>query len=130
MKSMKALSSVPDSDLLGRMPALVLAERAAVAEVIEHLMEIDKRRLYLGQACSSLHAYCMRLGYSEEGASKRVRVARLAEEVPRVLEELRAGTVHLTALYLLAKHMTEENCEALLAEVRGKSRREVELVIA
>ena len=65
---MASLSSVSDSDLLARMPGLVLAERAAVAEVIEHLMEIDRRRLYLDQACSSLQRYCMeRLGYSEDG---------------------------------------------------------------
>jgi hypothetical protein len=127
---MQTLSSIPDSDLLARMPALVVAEQAAVADVITHLMEIDKRRLYLEQACSSLHAYCMRLGYSEEGALKRVRVTRLAEHLPRVLDELRSGAVHLTALFLLSKHLTEENCEALLAEARSKSRRELEHVIA
>jgi 5-methylcytosine-specific restriction endonuclease McrA len=127
---MKALSSISDADLVARMPALVLAERAALADVIEHLIEIDKRRLYLEQACPSLHAYCMRLGYSEEGTSKRVRVTRLAEHLPRVLDELRKGAVHLTALYLLAKHLTEDNCEALLAEARGKSKREIELLIA
>jgi hypothetical protein len=127
---MKALHSVSDSELLARMPSLVLAERVATAEVIEHLIEIDKRRLYLEQACPSLNAYCMRLGYSEEGTSKRVRVTRLAEQLPRVLEELRSGAVHLTALFLLSKHLTEDNCEALLAEARGKSRREIELVIA
>jgi len=72
------------------MRALVLVERAASAEVVEHLIEIDRRRLFLDQACSSLYAYCIeRLGYSENGAIKRMRVARLAERVPCVLEELR-----------------------------------------
>ena len=64
---MATLSSISDSDLLGRMPGLVCAERAAVAEVIEHLVEIDRRKLYLDQACSSLQRYCIeRLHYSEE----------------------------------------------------------------
>ena len=72
------------------MPGLVSAERAASAEVIEHLIEIDRRRLYLDQACSSLTRYCIeRLGYSEDGAHKRARVARVAEKLPCVLEELR-----------------------------------------
>jgi hypothetical protein len=101
-----------------------------VTEVIEHLIEIERRRLYLEQACPSLYAYCMRLGYSEEGALKRMRVARLARRVPRVLEELRSGAIHLTGISLLAKHLTEDNAEALLAEARGKSRREIELLIA
>jgi len=113
------------------MRALVLAERAASAEVVEHLIEIDRRRLFLDQACSSLYAYCMeRLGSSENGAIKRVRVARLAERVPRVLEELRSGAIHLTGLFLLSRHLTEQNAEALLPLCRGKSRRKLERLIA
>lgn len=113
------------------MPVLVLAERTASTEVIEHLMEIDRRRLYLDQACSSLYRYAKeRLGYSEDEALKRVRVARFARQVPRVLEELRSGAMHLTGAFLLAAHLTEQNAEALLAEARGKSRRELEALLA
>jgi hypothetical protein len=43
-----------DSDLLARLQVLVAAERHAVADVVAHLIEMDHRRLYLGQACSSL----------------------------------------------------------------------------
>src|SRR6185436_6264694 len=128
---MASLSSVSDSDLLARMPVLVLAERAAVAEVIEHLMEIDRRRLYLDQACSSLQRYCMeQLGYSEDGAMKRRRVARVAQKLPIVLEELRSGAIHLTGLFVLSAHLTEDNAEALLSAARGQSRREIEKLLA
>jgi hypothetical protein len=128
---MAALSSVSDSDLLSRMPGLVLAERAAAAEVIEHLMEIDQRRLYLDQACSSLYSFCIeRLGYGEDGAHKRVRVARVAQKLPRVLDELRRGAIHLTGLFLLSGYLTEQNAEALLSGARGKSRRELEQLLA
>ncbi|MFZ5892670.1 MAG: HNH endonuclease [Myxococcota bacterium] len=123
--------SLSNAELLARMPVLASCERGATADVIEHLMEIDRRKLYLGQACSSLSAYCReRLGYSEDGAGKRVRVARLARDVPEVLEELRAGRIHLTGFFLLASHMTRENADELLAEARGKSRREIERFIA
>ena len=128
---MATLSSISDSDLLGRMPGLVCAERTATAEVIEHLMEIDRRRLYLDQACSSLSRYCIeRLDYSEDEAFKRMRVARLAAKLPRVLEELRSGAIHLTGLFLLSTHLTEQNAEALLSEARGKSRRQLEKLLA
>jgi hypothetical protein len=83
---MKALSSMPNFELLARMPSLVLVEQVAIAYVIELLVEIDKRRLYLEQACPSLYAYCLRLGYSDEGTSKRVRVTRLVEQLPRSRE--------------------------------------------
>jgi hypothetical protein len=47
-----------------------------------------------------------------------------------VLEELRTGAIHLTGLFLLSTHLTEDNAEALLGEARGKSRRQVEVLIA
>ena len=61
---------------------------------------------------------------------KRVRAARLAARLPRVLEELRNGALHLTALFLLAQHLTEHNAEALIAETCGKTRKDIQLVLA
>ena len=128
---MKASSDISNSDLLALMETLVLRERSCVADVIEHLVEIDRRRLYLDQACGSLSAYCIeRLGYSQDEAVKRVRVARLARRLPQVLDELRAGAIHLTGLFLMAQHLTDANCEAWLAHARGKSKREIEQWIA
>jgi hypothetical protein len=128
---MGTISHLSDSKLLTRLPELVLAERAASAEVVEHLVEVERRRLYLEQACSSLNAYCrQRLAYSEDGALKRTRVAKLALRLPRALDELRSGAIHLTGLFLLSSHLTDENAEALFAEARGKSRRELEHLLA
>ena len=125
------MPTLSDRELLARMPTLVRSERAASAEVIAHLMEIDRRRLYLGEACSSLFAYCReRLGYSEDGALKRMRVARLALVVPAALEELRNGTIHLTGLFVLSRYVTPENADELLGEARGKSRSELQHLLA
>jgi len=83
-RSMTALSSVSDLELRERLSAAVSAERAAAADVVYHLAELDRRKLYLEDACSSLFAYCVeRLGYSEDGANKRVRVARLVQRFPQ-----------------------------------------------
>jgi hypothetical protein len=71
-----------------------------------------------------------RLGYSEDGANKRVRVARLVQRFPQALDELASGEVHLTGLFLLSGHLTEDNAEQLLAEARGKSKRQLEELIA
>src|SRR4029078_1141089 len=128
---MQEFPSISDSELLANMPALVKRERVAMVEVIEHLVEIDRRRLYLEQACSSLYSFCIeRLGYSEDGAMKRVRVARLAGRLPAVLEELRTGALHLTGVFLRSEHRTEENATELLAEARGQSRRAIEKLMA
>jgi hypothetical protein len=128
---MADLSLLSDSELAARLPGLVRAERHAMAEVIEHLVEVERRRLYLTSRVTSLFGYCTQeLGYDEDAALKRHRVAKLALRVPQVLDELRAGTMHLTGLFLLAKYLHQDNASALLAEARGKSRREIEKLIA
>ncbi|MBK8998765.1 MAG: HNH endonuclease [Myxococcales bacterium] len=128
---MKALSSVSDHELRERLSAAVSSERSACANVIFHLAELDRRKLYLEDACSSLFAYCTeRLGYSEDRATKRVRVARLVQQFPQVLDELASGELHLTGLFLLSGRLTEDNAEQLLAEARGKSKRQLEELLA
>src|SRR6186713_2423521 len=128
---MQSMPTLSDRELLARMPTLVRTERAASAEVVAHLMEIERRRLYLGEACSSLLGYCReRLGYSEDAALKRMRVARLALVVPAALDELRSGTIHLTGLFVLSRYVTPENADELLGEARGKSRSELEHLLA
>jgi hypothetical protein len=123
--------TLSDRELVTGMPSLVRAERTASADVIAHLAEIDRRQLYFGEACSSSFAYCReRLGYSEDEALKRVRVARLAQKLPTVLDELRSGAIHLTGLFVLSNYLTAENADALLVEARGKSRRELERLLA
>ena len=130
-RSMTALSSVSDLELRERLSAAVSAERAAAADVVYHLAELDRRKLYLEDACSSLFAYCVeRLGYSEDGANKRVRVARLVQRFPQVLDDLASGEVHLTGLFLLSGHLTENNVEQLMGEARRKSKRQIEELIA
>ena len=128
---MSTLNSMSNEELLARMPKLVRAERHAMADVIAHLVEIQRRKSYLSVACASLSAFCIeRLGYSEDEAVKRVRVSRLALRFPSVLEELRQGSVHLSGLVLLAPHMTPENHAELLTAARGKSKRAIEAMLA
>ena len=128
---MDALASLSNEQLLAQLPELRSRERRAIAEVIVCLAEVDRRRLFLREACSSLYTFCIeRLGYSEDAARKRMRVARLYRELPQVLDELTSGSIHLTGLFLLSGHLTEDNADPLLAATRGKTRREIELVIA
>ena len=58
---MASIALLSDIDLLARLPLLVHAEYEATADVIEHLVEVERRRLYLEQATSSLYKY-VRLG--------------------------------------------------------------------
>ncbi len=128
---MFALDSLDNQALLARLPSLRALEREATAELIAYLCELDRRRLYTAAACSSLSSYCTeRLGYSENEAQVRVGVARLCQRLPQALDELRSGRIHLTGLFLLSGRLTLENADALLAEARGKSRRDLECLLA
>jgi hypothetical protein len=57
-------------------------------------------------------------------------VARVARKFPLTLELLTSGALHLTAVRLLGKILTEENHREVLEAARHKTRREVELLIA
>lgn len=92
---------------------------------VEHLVEIDRRRLYLEVACGSLSADCIeRLGYAEDEASKRGRATRLARRFPAVLDELRAGRIDLSGL-VVSPALTDETkqrcCSKRAARRNAKS---------
>src|SRR5262249_53706713 len=63
-------------------------------------------------------------------AYNRIEVARAARRFPMILEMLAEGTVSLTAVRLLAPHLTPENHATVLASARGKRKFEVEEIVA
>jgi hypothetical protein len=108
------------------------SERQATAHVMAALMELDARRLYLGQGCSSLFTYCTQvLHFSEHAAYGRIEAARAARRFRVILDLFADGALTLTAVCLLAPHLTPENQAGLLAAARHQSKRAVEhLVVA
>ena len=106
-------------------------EREATARMIALLSQLDARRLYLGEGCSSLFAYCTQvLHLSEHAAYGRIEAARTARKFPIVLDLLTDGSVTLTAVTLLSPHLTPVNHLEVLNEARHKSKREVEHLVA
>ncbi|MCC6664493.1 MAG: hypothetical protein IT375_12145 [Polyangiaceae bacterium] len=125
------VSALSDGELLARLPEVRGRERRAIAEVIAHLAEVERRRLYLAEGCSSMYTFCIeRLGYSENEAHTRLQVARLCSQFHAALEALESGAIHLTGLALLCSKVTEANAHELLEEARGKTRREIEALLA
>jgi hypothetical protein len=94
------------------------------------LAELDARRLTLLGGVS-LFEYCTkRLGLSEHEAYFRIAAARAARKFPIIFELLERRELHLTAVALLSKYLTRENHFELLAEARGKSKRQLLKVLA
>ncbi|MBA3638099.1 MAG: HNH endonuclease [Acidobacteria bacterium] len=124
-------ATLSDSDLLMDVRRLVSREREATAALIAALGEIDARRLYLAEGCSSLFTYCTQvLHLSEHAAYGRIEAARAARKWPVVLALLVDGSLHLTAVSLLSRHLTADNHPELLAAARHKTKRDVEEIVA
>lgn len=86
-----APDALSDSQLLVEVRRLVGTERQATARLIVALGELDARRLYLGEGCSSLFTCCTQvLHLSEHAAYGRIEAARAARKWP-VVQELLAG---------------------------------------
>jgi hypothetical protein len=131
----RAVVSFPEQlsnqELIAALPPLVRRESHAIAELVAHLAEVDARRLYRDQAFPSMHQYCVDALHLSEGAAyKRIAAARTARRFPVILEMLAGGRLHLSAVCLLAPHLTEENHPSLLEAAVHRSKRRVELLMA
>ena len=122
-------SRLSDENLLARVKELAGAERSRTVELVAHLAEMDARNLTLGQG-RSLYRYCTDvLHLSEHAAYNRIGAARAAKRFPLVLDLLADGSVNVTAVTLLAPHLTAENHRALLGEVTHRTKDEVKEIV-
>jgi len=120
-----------DDQLVLEVQRLVACERSATSALLRCLIEIDARRLYLREGCSSLFTYCTQVLHLAEGAAyNRIETARAARRFPVVLDAIADGSITLTSARLLAPHLTSENHRDLLAAARHRSKREVEVLVA
>ena len=100
--ALRSATALTDDELLSRVSALAQNERDETAQLVAALVEIDSRRLYLGQGCSSLFTYCTQvLHLSEHAAYGRIEAARAACKFPVILDLMAQGSLHLTAICVL-----------------------------
>jgi HNH endonuclease len=124
-------SSLTDSQLLSELPRLAHGEREATVALIAHLAEFHARRLFAGEGFPSTFKYCREvLRLSEDAAFNRIEAARATRRFPVVLDMLTAGTLSPTTARMLARHLTADNHAKLLAAAAGKSKQEVEKLLA
>lgn len=128
---MSAFTTLPDHRLLAELHKLVRNDRVIEADLLSHLGEVDKRRLYLREACSSMFRYCVDvLHFSEASAFKRIAAARAAREFPELLESIRRGELHVTAVRMLAPNLTRENSAELIALAKHQTAEQIKQRLA
>jgi hypothetical protein len=125
-------AALSNQDLLARLEVLAGKEREAPAELVAHLAALDGRpALYAARGYGSLFSYCTQaLRLSEDAACSRIEAARACRRFPLILELLASGSLTLTSVRLLARHLTVENHESVLAKARNRRRHEIEALVA
>ncbi len=94
--------NLSDDDLLKRMRNLVQQERTLVTEILHHLKEVERRKLYSELGYRSLFDYAVReLGYSEGQAGRRIGAMKLLRELPQkeakeLERKIEDGSLNLT----------------------------------
>ena len=92
------VAALSDQRLLQRIKELSAVEQHLKVVVIDHLRELERRRLYLSLGFSSLFEYAVReLGYSDAAAWRRIKAMRLCVEVKGARGRIQDGTLTLNA---------------------------------
>src|SRR5580765_683489 len=126
-----SLFSVPTDRLLARTRELVKLNGLTTAELIAHLGEIEHRAVFADDGYGSMKAWCQgALGLSEDAAGRRLQAAHAARKFPVLFEAMADGRLHLTAVNLLASHITPENIDELMVAAARKTNEEVRILLA
>jgi hypothetical protein len=125
-KAPDPLSKLSDKEVVSEVKRLARVEAKSTADLVAMLAVFDKRKLYLAEGCSSIHAYCTRvLKLSEHAAYNRIEAARAVNRFPVILRRLVESEVSLTAITLLSAHLTPDNHVTVLEQARHKSKSEI-----
>ncbi|HWU42418.1 MAG TPA: HNH endonuclease signature motif containing protein, partial [Bdellovibrio sp.] len=106
---MNELKKLKNSELEIQLKNLVAKERKLLYVILEHIKEVDIRKLYLERAYSSLFEYLVKeLGYSGSAAMRRIEAANLLREIPSVSERIQEGSLNLSQIGELSRAVKEK----------------------
>ena len=91
------LKRLSNDQLLLQTKNLVQKERQINIQVLQHLQEIESRKLYLKRSFPSLFEYTIKeLGYSHSAAYRRIKAMRLCRDIPQATAKIKTGRLNLT----------------------------------
>ena len=124
-------SRLSDQTLLQTLADLLAQDRGTTVELLACLAEVDSRKLYLPDGYPSMYAYCVEeLHLCEQAAYKRILAARTARRFPAIFGAVAQGRLHLSAVCLLAPHLTEGTANELLTAATHRTKAEIERLLA
>jgi hypothetical protein len=109
---MNLISKLSDAELLAKTKSLVKEEKRITQEVLNHIEEVEYRKLHLSIGYSSLYSYCIgELGYSGSSADRRISAMRVIKNIPEAKEKLENGSVNLSTLTQLHGFLKRDSRE-------------------
>jgi 5-methylcytosine-specific restriction endonuclease McrA len=129
--TMKSLENLSSSALITTLKNLNSDEVTTVINILLHLAEFNRRKLYAVEGYSSLFTYCIQeLGYCTTTAIRRIAAARCVSEYPELITLLKDLKTNVTSISLIAKILTPANSKDIIQMIAGKSTRFVEEYVA
>jgi len=110
--------------IVEKLKQLVASERKITAEIIEHIQEIDRKKIHSQMGYPSLFAFLTEhIGYSGSSAQRRIEAARLVSEVPSLKEEIKSGELNLSQVALVAQSFRQKQKEEPKLEIKSEDKR-------
>jgi hypothetical protein len=133
------IKNLSDQELLSRTSELAARERELLTEILRHLREVERRRLFCELGYRSMFEYAVKeLSYSEDQAWRRISAMRLLKELPQIEEKIAQGELTLSTVGVAANlfraekklgvAVSSDRKVEVLAAMSGKSRREAEVI--
>jgi hypothetical protein len=123
-----------NKELIHKLKQTVAAEKSLTLEVIKLLSELDKRKCYVELGFSSLFDFATReLGYEESAAVRRIKAARLLQEIPSTHDKIANGDLHLSVVVQAASFFRKTgatNKQEVLDMISNKSTRQAAKILA
>ncbi|MBC7466908.1 MAG: DUF222 domain-containing protein [Bdellovibrio sp.] len=124
------LGHLDDQALTAKIKKLAAIERKLTQVMIQHIAEVDRRKLYLRRAYSSLYEYLtIEIGYSEGAAQRRIDAARLLRSVPELAQKIEQGSIKLSQVSYMQKvcrQIKKDSGQTISADVRHRLLNEIE----
>lgn len=128
---LRSLTLLPDHVVVAQFKSIVARDCGTTAELLLHIGEVNTRRLWADEGYQSIYDFCVRgLNMSEGVALKRIQAAKAAQSFPTILGLVADGDLHLSAVCMLAPHLTPENATGLLQAATRKTKSGVAMVLA
>ncbi len=126
MRTPRSLFALTVAKLLDETRSLLAARAENTADLLQHLAEIDSRRLYEPAAFPSMLAFCVgELRMAEDSAEKKIQAVRAIQRCPALLDAIADGKLTLSAVNLIASRLTPENVGELVTLAAHRSCAEI-----